>query len=355
MEEPPAPLPSKPAKLPPCPRPGRLQIAAEAEPARGPIGHRGRLGVGRSPAQTRAPLRRTRDLICQQTWTPRYRQVGLKLYGPDIENASCLVCRRTTSVVSAESAVCNDRTLRALDMECFSLPERSATSALVRRHQPCRGSRYLDVSQGSAMKKAKQAVEPVLRPSRRGSISWKRWRRNRGVSARSSLRSGRTFRGRDLPDAGGAGAPRLCHARSRNGRICADAQIIPDRVAISADGTAAQGRPSGHGATRRPRSTLLPSHRPARRAIHGDRADRAGMADGLVGEGSAAVFPLTQQYASAKVLAAFQLEGRRQELADSHRQPRSHRQQEGAGGIGPDIRRGRQFFQRRRLHPHSRL
>ena len=29
-----------------------------------------------------------------------------------------------------------------------------------------------------------------------------------------------------------------------------------------------------------------------------------------------AVFPLTQQYASAKVLAAFQLEGRRQELAD---------------------------------------
>ena len=29
-----------------------------------------------------------------------------------------------------------------------------------------------------------------------------------------------------------------------------------------------------------------------------------------------AVFPLTQQYASAKVLAAFQLEGRRQELAE---------------------------------------
>ncbi len=34
-----------------------------------------------------------------------------------------------------------------------------------------------------------------------------------------------------------------------------------------------------------------------------------------------AVFPLTQQYASAKVLAAFQLEGRRQELARGHRRP----------------------------------
>ena len=46
-----------------------------------------------------------------------------------------------------------------------------------------------------------------------------------------------------------------------------------------------------------------------------------------------AVFPLTQQYASAKVLAAFQLEGRRQKLADVHRRPGSHQREEGPAAL----------------------
>ena len=65
-----------------------IQIAAEAEPARRPIGHRGSLGVSRSPAQTKRRYDKHETQSACKHGHPHNRQVGMKLYGPDIENAS---------------------------------------------------------------------------------------------------------------------------------------------------------------------------------------------------------------------------------------------------------------------------